>query len=84
MDLSVLQLLGGSSVKKNPFPKDTVSPESLKFIIGGFYSTIYCVKLKIPSEKEVAQRYTLFTLFNTVYTIQTVLYCLNSDMPAYI
>ena len=46
----------------------------------------------MPSEMEIAPRYTLFTLstlFNTVdtvYTIQTALHlhCLNSSMYAYI
>ena len=45
----------------------------------------------MPSEMEIAPRYTLFTLstlFNTVdtvYTIQTALHlhCLNSSMYAY-
>ena len=29
---------------------------------------------------EVEPRHTLLSLFDTVYTIQTVLHCLNSDM----
>ena len=46
--------------------------------------------IKIPSEIQLAPRYTLLTLFKlfntiyTVYTIQTALHCLNSSMYAYI
>ena len=43
------------------------------------------LKEKIPSEKEVARRYTLFYTANTVfavYTIQMALHSLNSSMYA--
>ena len=42
---------------------------------------------KIPSEIEVAPRFTLLTLFilfNTIYTIQTALHWLNSSMYAHV
>ena len=44
----------------------------------------------MPSEREMAPRYTLLTLSTlvitvyTVYTIQTALHCLNSSMYVYI
>ena len=38
------------------------------------------LKQKIPSEMEVALRYTLLPQFNTVFTIQNALHCFNSSM----
>ena len=33
---------------------------------------------------EAAPRYTLLTLFNTIYAIRTSLHCLNIDLHAYL